>query len=182
MNHSTKLSLNILQVIAWIIFIGLCVDAGALLFSTYVIPFVSPDQAKLLWREIDLSPLHTFNPVYYFFEAMFISAVALLKAWMFYLIVKLLSENKLNFTQPFNNDVGRFIFNMAVLTLSIGVLSVWGIELTEWFASQGVPMPDFEKLRLEGADVWIFMSVTLFVISQIFKRGIELQSENDLTI
>jgi hypothetical protein len=30
--------------------------------------------------------------------------------------------------------------------------------------------------------VWLFMSVTLFVIAQIFKRGIEIQTENELTV
>jgi hypothetical protein len=43
-------------------------------------------------------------------------------------------------------------------------------------------MPDIENMRLGGADVWLFMGVTLFVIAQIFKRGIEIQTENDLTI
>jgi hypothetical protein len=43
-------------------------------------------------------------------------------------------------------------------------------------------MPDVQDLRLGGADVWLFMSVTLFVIGQIFKRGVEMQAENELTI
>jgi len=45
-----------------------------------------------------------------------------------------------------------------------------------------VKMPDTQHLRLGGADVWLFMSVTLFVIAQIFKRGIEIQTENELTV
>jgi hypothetical protein len=43
-------------------------------------------------------------------------------------------------------------------------------------------MPDAESLHFGGADVWLFMGVTLFVIAQIFKRGIEIQAENDLTV
>jgi len=43
-------------------------------------------------------------------------------------------------------------------------------------------MPDVQYLRLGGADVWLFMGVTLFVIAQIFKRGIEIQTENELTV
>jgi hypothetical protein len=43
-------------------------------------------------------------------------------------------------------------------------------------------MPDTQRLRLGGSDVWIFMSVILFVIAQIFRRGIEIQSENELTV
>lgn len=41
-------------------------------------------------------------------------------------------------------------------------------------------MPDLHYLRLGGADVWLFMGITLLVIAQIFKKGIEIQ--NDLTV
>jgi hypothetical protein len=37
-------------------------------------------------------------------------------------------------------------------------------------------------LNLSGADVWLFMGVTLYVIAQIFKKGIELQTESELTV
>ena len=43
-------------------------------------------------------------------------------------------------------------------------------------------MPEVQYLRLGGADVWLFMGVILFVLAQMFKRGIEIQSENDLTV
>jgi len=37
-------------------------------------------------------------------------------------------------------------------------------------------------MRLAGADVWLFMGIVLLIIAFIFKKGIEIQSENDLTI
>jgi hypothetical protein len=37
-------------------------------------------------------------------------------------------------------------------------------------------------LHLGGADVWLFMGVILYIIAQIFKRGIEIQAENELTV
>jgi hypothetical protein len=43
-------------------------------------------------------------------------------------------------------------------------------------------MPDIEHLRVGGADVWIFMAVALFVVGQVFKKGTELQTENELTV
>jgi len=45
-----------------------------------------------------------------------------------------------------------------------------------------VKMPEIQYLRLGGADVWLFMGVILFVLAQIFKRGIEIQTENELTV
>jgi putative transcriptional regulator len=47
---------------------------------------------------------------------------------------------------------------------------------------QGVKNPDLQYLRIGGADVWMFMGITLLVIVQIFKKGIEIQNENDLTV
>ena len=43
-------------------------------------------------------------------------------------------------------------------------------------------MPDIADLNLDGADIWLFMGVVLLVIAQIFKKGVEMQTENELTI
>lgn len=43
-------------------------------------------------------------------------------------------------------------------------------------------MPDIQSLNLDGSDVWLFMGLILLVIAQIFKKGIEIQTENELTI
>jgi hypothetical protein len=43
-------------------------------------------------------------------------------------------------------------------------------------------MPDIHYLRIGGADVWLFMAVVLMVIGQVFKKGIALQTETDLTV
>ena len=37
-------------------------------------------------------------------------------------------------------------------------------------------------LGIGGGDVWLFMAVVLMVIGQVFKKGIELQTESDLTV
>jgi hypothetical protein len=105
-----------------------------------------------------------------------------LRAWLFYLIIKILHDKKLNMAQPFNREAGRFVFRIAYLALFIGLHSWCGVKYTGWLVIQGVKMPDIQYLRLGGADVWLFMGVTLLVIAHIFKRGIEIQSENELTV
>jgi uncharacterized membrane protein len=42
--------------------------------------------------------------------------------------------------------------------------------------------PSIRNIQFEGADVWLFMGVILTIFALIFKKGIELQSENDLTV
>lgn len=43
-------------------------------------------------------------------------------------------------------------------------------------------MPALENLKLGGSDVWLFMGVTLLIFAKIFKKEIELQTENELTV
>jgi len=178
---TTKQMLNILYVLAWIIFVGLCVEAGGLLFNA-IFTMVNPAGAKYIWREIDLSGLYKFNSGYFLTEMIHIIIVEILKTILLYLVVKILHERKVNLSQPFNKEMGRFIFNLSYLALFIGVFCWWGVKYTAWLAGQGAPMPDIQYLRLDGADVWLFMGVTLYVIAQIFKRGIEIQTENELTV
>ena len=182
MKTNTKLVLKILYLLSWIIFVGVCIEAGGFISNAFFSLILNPDGVKHLWQEVDLSSLYSYNHGYFFTETMLMSIVAVLRACIFYLIIKILHTKKLSMAQPFNSEVGRFIFRISYLSLLIGLFSLWGIKYTEWLVKQGVKMPDIQYLRLDGADVWLFMSVSLFVIAQIFKRGIEIQSENELTV
>ena len=130
----------------------------------------------------NLSDLYEYDAGYFFVVLLIMSIAGVMKALMFYLIVKILHDKKLKKSQPFNKEMGSFIFKLSYLALGIGLFSYWGTNYTRWLVNQGVKMPDIQHLRLGGADVWLFMGVTLFVIAHIFKRGIEIQSENELTI
>ena len=182
MRISTKQMLRVLYVLSWVIFIGVSVDAGAFLFGVGFTVFMDPVTAQKTWREINLSGLYQHDHGHFYALAAMIGIVLIFKALLFYLILKLLHEKKLNMSQPFNQDTGRFIFAISYLTLVIGLFSQYGIKYAAWLTSKQVEMPEVQTLRLGGADVWFFMSVTLFVIAHIFKRGIEMQNENDLTI
>lgn len=170
--------LKILNVLSWIIFIGLCVEAGMYIFNGSYTLFINSYNARFL----NLLDLYNYSNTYYLQEIAFVSIVAVLKAIMFYLIVKMLHEKKLNITQPFTSETGRFISYLSYLAFGIGLFSLWAEKFNNWLISNGVKVPSLETLNLEGGSVWIFMAVILFVIGQIFKRGIEIQSENELTI
>jgi hypothetical protein len=182
MEISTKQILKILYVLSWIIFVGVCFEAGGFIFNTFFTLVINPVDAKHYWPGIDFSGLYNYDHVYFFAETLLMIIVAVMRACIFYLIIKILHDKKLNMSQPFSREVGHFIFKISYLALSIGLFSWWGVKYTEWFVKQGVKMPDIEYLRLGGADVWLFMGVILFVIAQIFKRGIEIQTENELTV
>lgn len=180
-NLSSEKMLKIVYVLSWILFIGLCIEAGGFI-SNLVFALFNPSVVSHLWQQIDLSDLFEFSHVYFVVLTSIMSIVAIMKALLFYLIVKILHDKKLNVTKPFSREFGSFIFNVSYLTFGIGLFSFLAVKHIEWFVSQGVQFVDVSNLYISGTDVWLFMSVTLFVIAQIFKRGIEMQEENELTI
>jgi len=174
--------LNILYILAWIIFIGLGIDAGGFLFNTFYSLFINPVGASYFWNHVNLSSLHQFNQSYFVTLTSLITIVAVLKAILFYLIIKIIHDKKLNLDQPFNKEFNSFIFGVAFLALGIGFFALWGTNFSEKMVQQGVSIPSIQHLKIAGGDVWFFMGITLLVIAQLFKRGIEIQKENELTI
>ncbi|UWY27934.1 DUF2975 domain-containing protein [Flavobacterium sp. TR2] len=170
--------LKILNILSWIIFVGLCVEAGMYLFNGIYTITINSYNAHFL----GLIDLYNYKPSHYIQEICFISIVAILKAIMFYLIVKMLHEKKLNMQQPFTPETGQFISYLSYLAFGIGLFSYWAFKFNSWLTLKGVKLPSLELLNLEGHSIWIFMAIVMFVIGQVFKRGIEMQSEIDLTI
>lgn len=178
----TKQILQVLYVLSWIIFIGLCIEAGGFIVNAIVTLTFDEAKAGKFWQLIDLSNLYKYDSGHYVVILSQIIIIAVMKALMFYLIVKIMHDKKVNMAQPFNQEMGRFISNIAYLALGIGFFACWGMKYSRWIVQQGVELPDLEYLRFGGSDVWLFMGIILLIIAQIFKRGIEIQSENDLTI
>lgn len=179
---TTQQMLKLLQLISWIIFIGLCVEAGAIVFNLIYTLASSPANKGRAWDVVHLSGLYRYDHGYFMVMMLFVIIVAVLKAFLFYLIVKLFVERKLNMARPFNVALKRFLLNIAYLALGIGLFAHWGCAYAVWLATQHVVMPGPELMNLDGAGVWLFMAIILFVIAQVVKRGIEVQTENDLTI
>jgi TRAP-type C4-dicarboxylate transport system permease small subunit len=182
MKSRTKQILKILHVLSWIIFIGVCIEAGGSIFSAFYTLVINSFNAKTFWVGNDLSALYAYDRGHFFAVTLLISIASVLKACIFYRIIKILHDKKLNMSQPFSNEMRRFIITICCLAFGIGLFTAGGANYTDWLVKQGINMPDTQHLRLGGADVWFFMSVTLFVIAQIFKRGIEIQTENELTV
>ena len=182
MKTRTNLVLKILYVLSWIIFVGVCIEAGGSIFSSFYTMVINSYNARTFWEGNDLSALYNYDPGHFLAETSYISIAGVLKAIMFYLVIQIQHDKKMNLAQPFNNEIRRFILKVSYLAFGIALFTWWGVKYTKWLVSQGVPMPDTQNLRLGGADVWLLMGVTLFVIAQIFKRGIEIQSENELTV
>lgn len=180
---TTSQILKVLEILSWIIFIGLCIEAGSIAVNAFITLAITPNGAGNFWEGADyLSRLYSYDHGNFFVVTLIMTIVAVLKAIMFYLIVKLFTDKKLNLTQPFSLDLKRFILKLSYLALAIGLFSYYGLKYSEWLASKGLETTGLQSLNLAGGDIWLFMAVILFVIVQIVTRGIEIQNENDLTI
>ena len=180
---TTHQILKVLQILSWVIFIGLCVNAGSIIVNTVITLFINPAGVENFWDGKDyLSSLYQFDHGHFFVITLTMIIVAVLKAIMFYYIVKLFVDKKLNISQPFSIELSRFILLLSYLALGIGLFSHVGFKYSVWLTQQGVQTADLQSLHIGGADVWLFMAVILFVIVQIVKRGIEIQTENELTV
>jgi hypothetical protein len=179
---ATKQLLKILQVISWIIFIGLCIEAGSIIFNTFFALFISPVSASNFWEGTELSNLYNYDRGHFAAFALIMIIISILKSLMFFLIVKMFTEKKLDLHKPFSNGFRRFIQKLSSLALGIGLFCIYGMKYYARMSGNGVPLPDAQSLHMAGGDVWLFMAVILFVITQIVKSGIEMQAENDLTI
>ena len=179
---SSRTTHTILLVISWIIFIGVCIEAGGFIFNTFHSLVLNHVGAKYFWQQMDLSSLYEYDKGFFFAQTLLVNIVAILRVIIFWVIVKFLQSKKLSWSQPFTRETRSFIIKLSYLSLATGFFSVWGVRYSEWLISKGIEMPGIQYLRLAGADVWLFMGVILIVIAYIFKRGIEIQTENELTI
>ena len=180
---TTNQILKALQILSWIIFIGLCIEAGNIIYNTIVAIVINPDASMNYWEGGEyLFSLYQLEQVHFIYITSTMIIVAVLKAIMFYLIVKQLSYRKLNILQPFSIKLKRFILNLSYCILGIGIFSNIGAKYSYWLSKKGFQTANLQALHIEGADIWIFMSIILFAIAQIFQKGIELQTENELTI
>jgi hypothetical protein len=182
MEITSKQILKALLVLSWIIFIGLCVRTGAYIFNMIFLLTVNPFGSHYFWDGADLSGLLAFDRGYFMVITLLMIIVSIFKSLMFYWIIKILHDNKLDMRQPFNKEVCSFIFKLSYASLVIGLFSGWAAGHSEWLGKKGALMPSLESMHVDGAGAWWFIAIILFVIGHIFKRGIEIQAENELTI
>ena len=175
MKTRTNTILGIMKVVSWIIFIGLCIKAGALLISGSVSLFINPEGASNVYLGLDLSQLYNSSKMYYMYVLSFLIAITALKAYIFYLVIKIFS--KINFDHPFSDSMVSLIAKISHVALGIGVVALIAQNYSKWLLKSG-----FEVQRDWGSSEFLFLAGIIFIIGLIFKRGVELQSENELTI
>jgi hypothetical protein len=167
-----------LHIVAWIIFVGLCIEAGGLIVN-FIFSLYKPEFVQNLYQKLDLSQMYNLSKSAFFGMYSFILVISILKAYLFYVVIKLLY--KLNLSKPFSSYVAHQITRMSYYTLAIGLISFIARQTAKNLQHRGF---EIDKLNQFWADsqAFILMAAVIYVIATIFSRGVELQNENDLTV
>ena len=109
-----------LHIIAWVIFVALCIEAGGLIVN-FIFSLYKPEFVQNLYQKLDLSEMYNRSKLVFFVMYSFILFISILKAYLFYVVIRLL--HKLDLSKPFNTYVADQIKKISYYTLSIGFLS-----------------------------------------------------------
>ncbi|HMO33628.1 MAG TPA: hypothetical protein PKE63_05390 [Lacibacter sp.] len=167
-----------IQTLCWLIFAGLCVQTGALLFN-FIYSLFRPVATHNLHLGLDLSQLYEQSLSLYILLFGLLLALSALKAVVFYFVLRLFK--KLTLTRPFTATVAGLVTTISSVAFSVGALSYLAHQFTQRLTQKGYGVNQVERYW-NDSDAYFMMAAILFAIALVLKRGIELQQETDLTV
>ena len=167
-----------LHIVAWVIFVGLCIEAGGLIVN-FIFSIYNPEFVQNLYQKLDLSVMYNRSKWTFYGVYSFILSISLLKACLFYVVIVLLW--KLNLAKPFNSFVSKQITQISYYTFSIGILSYIARQTAKNLQHHGYVIDNLNEFWADS-QAFILMAAVIYVIATIFKKGVEIQNENDLTV
>lgn len=179
MKLNSNVLLKVLKVITWVGFIGLCIKAGSLLISYLVSMYFNSNGAKNLYMDLNLSQLKEQSNLEYSILVCLLILIIALQAFMFFVLLQIFKH--INLVSPFHEKIRKLILNLSILSFIIGLLSKLTVGFSSRYLSQGMNFPHLIE-HIAIGDSFMFFAGILFFISVLFTKGIELQTENDLTI
>ena len=171
-------TLMLITVIIWSIFIGMCIQAGTLLV-TFVYSFFKPTVAQDLYEGLNLYPLFLEEVWFYGGIVSLILGMAFLKAKLFYIMIRIFL--KIDLIHPFSMEISRKISALSYIAFEIGIFLIFSNAFTGWLMKRGFELDRLQSY-LSGTFEYLLLSALLFAIAQVFKRGVEIQAENELTV
>jgi hypothetical protein len=109
----------------------------------------------------------------------FVLVISILKAVLFYVVISLVS--KMDLSKPFNNFVSRQISQISYYTVSIGLLSYIARQSAKNLLHRGYEINQLNQFWVDS-EAFILMAAVIYIIATIFKKGVDIQNENDLTV
>ena len=173
MKSKTEMLLRVMNVLAWIVFIGLLIVAGSIITS-YIVSIGNPQAAKNLYKGLDLSAYrqHSFSD--YTFVVGYKVLLYITQAYIAFLMTRLLSG--LNISKPFTPDTVKLMQKICY-----SILCVWVIAIVN-NSHVAILEKSYGVVAAYISTDSIFLAGIVYILAQMFKRGVEIQSENELTV
>ncbi|WP_420573014.1 DUF2975 domain-containing protein [Kordia sp.] len=173
MNSKTEKLLKLMRFLAWLAFIGLLIKAGAIIMS-FGVSIQNPEAAKDLYKGMDLSRYADYNFANYVIIVLCYIFLYLMQAYIALFMTKLLSA--INMEKPFTQAVVDLLKKISVTIFGVWILAMLHnahvIGLEKYAQIDAAPF----------ASEYIFLAGIVYVLAQLFKRGVEMQAENELTV
>jgi hypothetical protein len=177
MKNQTRVIFNVMNVIIWIVFLGLCIRTGAMVFSMVITRALGITEIQGFYYDIgtNLQSLYDFDRGHHFAVYSLHVVFSAFHAFIAYLAVKVFMQLKID--RPFSEGVSSLISRISYAALGAGILSIIAEGYTSWLNKRGVIFTN----DWNGSE-FLFLAGIIFVLAQVFKRGTELQTENELTV
>jgi hypothetical protein len=144
-----------------------------LLLICFVESCASQEAAGELYGGMSAEVLGKISLGHYLAYLSFKLALLAIRTYIIFLLIKLLS--RVNLGTPFNIEVARLLEKISYTLIgALIVVILQNIHYTGWMMlGKEITVEQRSILEL------FFMTGLVFIISRIFKRGVELQTEND---
>lgn len=170
----TQKILRILGILAWAACFGLIIQ-GVSTFLSYIVSIQEAKASSNLYRGLDLSALREFSMLHYNLTVLYLVLVAFMKASIAWMLAK--SLDTVNAQSPFSEKMARMLERISLVLLCLGIISfvhnihsTWLWKVSNLDIERG-PLPEY-----------LFTALLVYAVSQVYKRGVEIQSENELTV
>ena len=173
----TETVLTALKIIALFAFIVFCIFCIAYIILYVQSLFIAqPFDNVFLGKE--LLELKEQNILKYTITVACLIIISALKANVWYRAIQIIQKIKIE--NPFTIRMAGRLEKISYNLLYIWILGYLGSTFSYWMTNQNETANILrEQLSTKG---FLFIAGLLFIVSQIFRRGVELQSENDLTV
>lgn len=166
--------MSIMKVLFWIAFIGLCIQTGALLFTS-ILSITKPIVSKDLYMGLNLSELRDSDAGYYWLTISLLITLSALKAYIAFIVVKIFMVFDLS--KPFSREIAKLFLQISELALTTGIITIISTSYFKWIAKKGISMPITDS----GTEILFFAGI-IYLLAVVFEKGSQLQTENDLTV
>ena len=180
MKSKTEIILTILNVLAWIAFIGLMVKAGAYLFS-YVMTLFNTEASRNLYNGLSMYELRQFSFLHYTYVISLLVFMESIKAFTAYLLIRVLSKIKIE--NPFKPEIAQTLLRISYALTGLWVTAAFYNAYLKWLLQKSSTLQEILTLKVsEASGDFLFLIGVVFIIVQVFKKGVEIQNENELTV